>query len=328
MAPSREVAFSGRRLKVKAAMAILLSSIIPFLILLYVQFVVVFPLLEAPAYRAITIGLKLLALFTAILMVGGAVVIWDITRAIIRVTALAQTRQIATDLQARGDEIGNLMSSFSQMLGTIERQAEDLNQFAARLDTAYRELEQTNAKLKEYSFKDDLTGLYNRRFFTVRLEEEISRFHRFGHPLSVLMMDVDFFKAINDTYGHAAGDRVLQEVAQFLIQNSRGITVISRFGGDEFAILLVETPKEGARAYAERILGGLAAHRLSPNEEARAVTASIGFATLPEDAEGADALLHVVDEALYEAKRLGRNRCCAYDPAHAGQEERTNAVQG
>ena len=146
-----------------------------------------------------------------------------------------------------------LMGAFSKMLALIEQQAGEISQYAARLDSAYTEIETSNARLKEFSFKDEVTGLYNRRFFSIRLEEEVSRYRRFDHPVSVVLLDLDGFKAVNDELGHAAGDETLRGMAEILLKHSRGINVICRYGGDEFAILLVETSKAGARLYADRI---------------------------------------------------------------------------
>jgi len=163
------------------------------------------------------------------------------------------------------------------MLLTIEQQAAEINTFATRLDAAYKELESTNARLKETSFKDEVTGLYNRRFFSLRLEEELSRYRRFNHPVSVVLLDLDGFKAVNDEFGHTVGDETLREVAQILMKHSRGINVVSRYGGDEFAVLLVETSKAGARLYADRIREVVAKH---PFPHGKVVTASFGVAQL------------------------------------------------
>ena len=97
-----------------------------------------------------------------------------------------------------------------------------------RFDGLYQELESSNARLKEFSFKDDVTGLYNRRFFTTRLEDEASRYSRFNQPLSVVMLDIDGFKAINDELGHGAGDDTLRVIGEILQRKSRGIDVICR----------------------------------------------------------------------------------------------------
>jgi diguanylate cyclase (GGDEF)-like protein len=211
----------------------------------------------------------------------------------------------------RTQELGSLMGSFSRMLTTIEEQASEISLFAERLDSAYKDVESTNARLKEFSFKDEVTGLYNRRFFSIRLEEEVSRYRRFSHPVSVVLLDLDGFKAINDELGHAAGDDTLREMANILMKYSRGINVICRYGGDEFAVLLVETSKAGARLYADRIRQVLGSQQFS---HGRRVTASIGIASLPEDVSPtADEVIRAADEALYAAKRAGKNRVSVYE---------------
>src|SRR5205814_8730608 len=129
-------------------------------------------------------------------------------------------------------------------------------------------------------FKDEVTGLYNRRFFSLRLEEEISRFRRFNHPVSVVVLDLDGFKSVNDEFGHAVGDETLRDVGQILMKHSRGINVVSRYGGDEFAVLLVETSKAGAQLYADRIRQIIEGY---PFSHRRPITASFGIASLPDD---------------------------------------------
>ena len=210
-------------------------------------------------------------------------------------------------------ELDTMMDSFSRVLVTIEQQAAEINQYAVRLDNAYKEIETSSAKLKEFSFKDEVTGLYNRRFFSIRLEEEVSRYRRFNHPASVVLIDLDGFKAVNDELGHAAGDETLRGVADILLKHSRGINVICRYGGDEFAILLVETAKAGAWLYADRIRYVLPTHHFS---HGRLVTASFGIAALPEDvAPSPDELIRAADEALYAAKRAGKNRVSVHGDA-------------
>jgi diguanylate cyclase (GGDEF)-like protein len=212
-------------------------------------------------------------------------------------------------------EVGALMGAFSRILGRIEEQGSEINDFAQRLETAYNELEFSNARLKEFSFKDEVTGLYNRRFFSIRLEEEVSRYRRFDHPVSVVLMDLDRFKAVNDELGHGAGDETLRGFADILLKHSRGINVICRYGGDEFAVLLVETSKGGARLYADRIRYVLPSFHFA---HGRRVTASFGIASLPEDVTPApDALIRAADEALYAAKRAGKNRVCVYEDIRA-----------
>lgn len=197
---------------------------------------------------------------------------------------------------------------------TLERQANEIEAFAGRLDRANAELETTNRKLEDFSFKDAVTGLYNRRFFAKRLEEEMARHRRFGHPVSVVLIDLDGFKAVNDELGHPVGDATLREVGEILTSQSRGINVIARPGGDEFAVLLVETAKDGARAYAERIRHALASHRFTHDKP---ITGSFGIASVPVDGSSSpDEIVRVADAALYAAKRAGKNRVVALpDPA-------------
>jgi len=212
------------------------------------------------------------------------------------------------------EDVG-MMGSFSRILGEIEEQGNEINDFAQRLESAYKELEFSNARLKEFSFKDEVTGLYNRRFFSIRLEEEVSRYRRFNHPVSVMLIDLDGFKNVNDELGHGAGDETLRDMADILLKYSRGINVICRYGGDEFAVLLVETSKAGARLYADRIRQVLATY---PFANGRRVTASFGIAALPEDvAPAADDLIRAADEALYAAKRAGKNRVSVFEDVGA-----------
>ena len=308
----REVAFVGQRVKQKICVALTLSSVIPLLILTYAICTSVYSHLDPVGGYRDLLWFEALVIFTGLLMAAGGFVVWDLA------SAVARTAEMVTEAQrvegfsaARHDEVGTLMNSFSRMLATIEDQASEINQFAQRLEGAYKELEFTNARLKEFSFKDDVTGLYNRRFFTIRLEEEASRFRRFNHPVSVVLLDLDGFKRVNDELGHGAGDDTLRVMADLLLKYSRGINVICRWGGDEFAVLLVETTKAGAQLYAERLRQVLAAY---PFAHGRQITASFGIAALPEDvAPTAEEIIQAADEALYSAKRSGKNRVCMFE---------------
>jgi diguanylate cyclase (GGDEF)-like protein len=201
--------------------------------------------------------------------------------------------------------------AFLRLVTRVESQAQEVDLLATRLEGAYRELETTTSRLKQLSFRDEVTGLYNRRFFSLRLEEEVSRYRRFSRPVSVVMVDVDRFKAVNDELGHPAGDEALRDIGRILVRHSRGFNVIARFGGDEFAVLLVETPKAGAQLYADRIRHVIAGHAFAHGVR---VTASFGVSSLPEDdVRSPEELIRSADAALYAAKRGGRNRVVAYD---------------
>jgi diguanylate cyclase (GGDEF)-like protein len=304
-----EIALVGRRLQHKVHMAIALSGVLPLLVLAYVVYGYVLPELRNGDPTR-TLALQALIMCTMLAIIAGGYVIWDLGRTVAGMAdALASQRyDKAGD---RKDEVGALMQSFGQMLGTIENQASEINAFASKLDTAYKELESTNSRLKEYSFKDEVTGLYNRRFFTMRLDEELARYRRFNHPASVVLLDLDGFKAVNDELGHAVGDETLRDIAQVLQKHSRGINVVSRYGGDEFAILLVETSKAGARLYADRIRQVISTY---PFSHGKPVTASFGVASVPDDeAATAEDLFRAADEALYAAKRAGKNQVAAID---------------
>ncbi len=316
----RGEALAGRRIKQKILLALALSAVVPLLILTYVLHVHILPLLDPTAdgmtgtsASTIITALDVLILFTGFLIAGGCYVIWDLATAVTRSAESVISAKRAHELEERTDEIGTMMASVSRMFTTIEQQATEMSSFAAKLDSAYKELDSANARLKELSFKDEVTGLYNRRFFWIRLEEEIGRYQRFHHAVSVILFDLDGFKKINDELGHAAGDETLRDVAQLLHQHSRGINVLARYGGDEFVILLAETPKSGAAIYAERMRQVVSTH---PFAHGGRVSASFGIASLPEDtAESAEELMHAADTALYAAKRAGKDKVMGYEPS-------------
>jgi len=308
-----DVALAGQRLRHKVVLALALSAVLPLLVLGYVTVTYILPEVgTADTGRLLT--LELLIFFTLLAMCAGAWVIWDLGRSVARLAQMVADEARLGQFEQRKDEIGTLMQSFARMLETIEQQAAEINSFATRLDAAYKELEATNARLKETSFKDEVTGLYNRRFFSIRLEEELQRHRRFNHPVSVVLLDLDGFKAVNDELGHAVGDDTLREVAQILVKHSRGINVVARYGGDEFVVLLVETSKAGARLYADRIRQVISSY---PFAHGKRITASFGIASLPDDeAATAEELVRAADEALYGAKRSGKNQVATVDSPH------------
>ena len=306
--PTSEVAFAGHRFITRVLIALALCSVIPILLLGWALLMVAIPSLGAED-TLMRGGLRFLIVFSVVGMVVGGYIIWDIGRTMARLAQMMADESAGTAREHRHDEVGTLMHAFTKMLGTIDQQAAEINSFTGRLDAAYKELESTNARLKETSFKDDVTGLYNRRFFSLRLEEELSRYRRFNHPVSVVLLDLDGFKAVNDDCGHAGGDDTLRDIAQILMKHSRGINVVSRYGGDEFAVLLVETSKAGARLYADRIREVVAKY---PFSHGKVITASFGVASLPDDeAATAEDLFRAADDALYAAKRGGKNQVAA-----------------
>ena len=164
-----------------------------------------------------------------------------------------------------------------------------------------------NARLEDLSFRDSLTELYNRRYFALRIDEEVKRHTRFGHPLSLVVLNIDRFKQLNADRGPALSDEVLREVARQLVKHSRSFTIIARLDGDDFAALLANTPKAGAVTYSQRIRGLIESHPFAHGT----VTASFGVAGLPADAASAEDLIAAAQRALSEAKGLGPNRVTA-----------------
>jgi len=157
---------------------------------------------------------------------------------------------------------------------------------------------------------DGLTQIHNKRYLHEELEREVIRARRHERPLSVLMFDIDFFKRINDQYGHLAGDYVLRELARVVQERIRRDEVFARYGGEEFSIVLPETPLEGALALAESLRSKIAEHNFVFQGERIPTTISIGCAQMSGQGGGQE-LIQAADEKLYEAKRSGRNRVSA-----------------
>ncbi len=166
-----------------------------------------------------------------------------------------------------------------------------------------------HGELERLSVTDRLTELYNHGYFQQRLDEEIGRAERFGHVLSLIMMDIDDFKLFNDTYGHPRGDRVLRSVSDTITRSLRDIDFAARYGGEEFVVVLPETDVDGARAVAERIraeVEKLSFETIGVDPSVRK-TVSVGVATFPAHARGGAPLIVAADQAMYAAKRSGKN---------------------
>jgi diguanylate cyclase (GGDEF)-like protein len=164
--------------------------------------------------------------------------------------------------------------------------------------------------VSEQAVTDELTGLSNKRAFTDVAYKEAARAERFSHPLSLLMLDIDDFKKVNDTYGHLQGDEVLRRIGRILQSESRGIDEPARYGGEEFAVALPETGTEGAFGLAERVRERIEREEVPflDGDGVLRITASVGVATLPEAAADVQGLIAAADGALYAAKRGGKNR--------------------
>ncbi|MBC9883377.1 diguanylate cyclase [Bradyrhizobium sp. INPA01-394B] len=170
------------------------------------------------------------------------------------------------------------------------------------------------AMLERLATTDSLTGLYNRRHFLGALDAEWSRFQRYYRSVSVLMLDIDHFKSVNDRYGHAVGDEAIKAVAAACNEGKRKSDLVGRIGGEEFAVLLPETSLSRAKLVAERIRKRAMAIRLNADQVQFGITVSIGIAEATVSMSGIDTLMGAADQALYRAKAEGRNRCIAFAP--------------
>jgi diguanylate cyclase (GGDEF)-like protein len=163
-------------------------------------------------------------------------------------------------------------------------------------------------EVQRLAITDSLTNLYNRRHFSKVGEDEVQRACRYGRSLSAIMLDIDHFKRVNDTFGHKVGDQILQEVAKSCREALRGVDVVGRYGGDEFVILLPENDRAAAVQVAERLRKNIMHMQLNTTSGAVKVTASLGVASIDCDKPSLETLLSQADKALYVAKRRGRNR--------------------
>jgi diguanylate cyclase (GGDEF)-like protein len=167
---------------------------------------------------------------------------------------------------------------------------------------------QLHAAIEKMATTDGLTGLFNHRVFQERLSEEFRRMSRFADPVSLLLTDIDYFKRVNDTYGHPVGDVVLKDVSRTIGQTIRNIDIAARYGGEEFAVILPGADGEGAKNIAERLRKAVMDKTFSADGRSFRVTVSIGIATAPADAANKEELIEKADRALYHAKHNGRNQ--------------------
>lgn len=178
-------------------------------------------------------------------------------------------------------------------------------------------------KLLEMASYDALTKLYNRGVFNLEVQREFDRARRYGRELSLVMLDIDHFKKFNDTYGHQAGDFVLQKVAGMIADSVRANDIGARYGGEEFAIILPETNLEGATIQAERLRQTVAESKMSFEGQELAITISMGVTGVEQEMRQVDQMIKAADQALYQAKAHGRNCSCVY---HNGRVQSADAT--
>jgi diguanylate cyclase (GGDEF)-like protein len=169
-------------------------------------------------------------------------------------------------------------------------------------------------QLEQMAFRDQLTGLRNFRFFSNRLPEELQRAKRYRHQLSLVMVDIDYFKKFNDTHGHQAGNVALNHLAGILSNTVRETDIVARYGGEEFALILPETTKRLAAEMAQRVRHNVEASPVAVAGHHHRITISLGLATFPRDCYSFEQLVECADKALYQSKQAGRNRVTIYSP--------------
>lgn len=241
-----------------------------------------------------------------------------------------QTKMIASgDLSQRVDFMGEFSRAFNSMVSTLEdnqrqilRKEEELRlanaqlrEEVARRAKAQMLLQRSQDRYKTLAMRDGLSGLYNRRFFFLLAKRELRRAARLATPVSIILFDIDFFKKINDTLGHAAGDSVIRSVGRLTRNTVREIDLAGRYGGEEFVVFLPDCGLASAARVAERLRRTMDSFDFFPGVEAPPVTASFGVAAAssPRDCGEPnslrlDRLAAKADEALYRAKEAGRNR--------------------
>jgi len=214
-------------------------------------------------------------------------------------------KRMITDLQSTNGTYINGMPILSHFLrnGDQVKIGDTIFKYlvGSDVETAYHE------EIYQMTIKDGLTNIFNKRYFIEALEREMSRAQRHDRKLSILMFDIDFFKKVNDTYGHLAGDYVLQEIATIISDRARHEEIFARYGGEEFVVLLPESPIDGALSLAEQLRELIETHQFTFEDEDISVTISIGIATIDSEISTASALVKKADDCLYQAKSEGRN---------------------
>ncbi|MDD9944365.1 MAG: diguanylate cyclase [Myxococcales bacterium] len=194
-----------------------------------------------------------------------------------------------------------------------------------RIKRMHDQISAAKEKLATLAVQDELSGLYNYRYLHTRMSEEFKRAERYREPLATIMVDVDLFKRINDRYGHEAGDAVLRDISARLSRAVREVDVVTRYGGDEFLLVMPSTNFSGALAVADRVWRALAEAPFQVGRARESVTASLGVAVFPSrDIKTKDGLIKAADRALYQAKEEGRNRICVFQ--HQGYIYEPQAV--
>ncbi len=214
-----------------------------------------------------------------------------------------ETKPLSIIMQEANEALGELNLSYEQVVLELKQAKQNADQLAM-------ELQQANQNLKKLAYRDGLTGLYNKRYFHKVCTTELERSIRYKLPFSLLILDIDFFKKVNDTYGHPAGDMVLEKISNSILRLIRNCDIAARVGGEEFAIILPETGLKGANVLAQRLRRGIEQEKFTAKETDISITISIGLTAteLAKKELSVETFIKQSDQALYKAKQNGRNR--------------------
>ena len=227
---------------------------------------------------------------------------------IIMVTALNEIEDKIKGIEAGADDFITKPFNKHELLVRVKSLLR-IKKLHDQLQEKVDQLEQAKERLRELAITDGLTGLYNHRYFKQFLAKEIIRANRHTTKVSLAMIDIDHFKIYNDTHGHLAGDKVLQQIAKLMDKNLRSIDLAARYGGEEFVIVLPQTNLNAAKIVAQK-LQNIVENSQFEKEETQPngkITISVGIATFPENSKDMEGLIHCADQRLYKAKALGRN---------------------
>jgi len=226
-------------------------------------------------------------------------------------TANRDTKTFSVSASPISDDEGRRRGAIASFedVSRLEQKKNELSSALQSLRLSSEKVREQNAVLARLATRDPLTNCHNRRSFFELFDSHWNSAQRYGHPLAAIMVDVDHFKSVNDTYGHSIGDQVLQKVAETLQQTARATDVVARYGGEEFALLLPGTNLEDATVFAERVRIALAEMKFAD----LSITASLGVSSLSEKPASPQELLDQADKCLYAAKRNGRNQVVRFD---------------
>ena len=223
-------------------------------------------------------------------------------------------------LQEANEQLGKLNLSYEQLTVELKQAKENAEKYAQKLKKA-------NEQLRQMAFRDGLTGLYNHRYFQELMDHELSRATRYQKPLSLMMLDIDNFKQINDTYGHPVGDMVIQKLSRTIDNTIRDCDIATRYGGEEFAVVLPETDLKGAAIVAERLRKKIELLKIIANDKCINATVSIGLAHYlsSNGKKEKSEIISEADNALYNSKKTGRNKISIYHNKTNLEQKRKSA---